>query len=281
MPALLLGLAAMCGCSSSGSEDAGAEIPSGASSLALVRLERLAESEAEPPAMVANAKVARYSGVDTGSVLKLLGADLRDGESCTVASRLGDFSMAPDARVELLSVGEISLRAGERAHTLSPRLFPDLASTASGWFYGAKAELPLGRLESEDYVLSAQGEHGVGRFEVSLTAPNEVAGMELSGASLERAAVLGRGGDAELTWDPDDLRDRLELEVYAGGSVLSCSLQDDGQFVIPHTKLASLEPDAHASMVVRRVRVTETEMQGISTAYVRFATTRTFPLRVD
>ena len=285
--ALLFVCAVAAGCTSSGSEDAGAELGTGASSssgagsLALVRLERLAPDETEPPRVVANARVARYTGVDASAVLKLLGADVRDGESCTLASRLDDFAMAPEARVELLSVGEIGLRMGELSHTLSPRLFPDLTPTASGWFYGTKAELPLPRSEGDEYVLSAQGEQGVGRFELSVAAPGEVSQVELGGTAVERDAVLARRGDVELTWEPEDMRDRLELEVVAAGAVLSCSVRDDGQFTLGQGKLASLEPDAHASLVLRRVRVVSTEMQGIDSAYVRLATTRTLPIRVE
>jgi hypothetical protein len=303
--ALLLSCAATFGCSSSGGEDAGAELGAGSGSLALMRLERfsqpLSDDPAAPPAagprIVANAKVARYSGLDGSSVLKLLGVDVRDGDSCTVTGRLDDFPMAPEARVELLSVGNISLRVGERAHTFSPQLFPDLATTASGWFYAGHVDLPSslarggsaqaelkadgGPDRGDEYVLTAQGAQGVGRFELAVAAPNEVLGLEVSGQSLEQDAALNRASDAALTWEPEDMRDRLELEIFAGGSVLSCSVRDDGQFLLPHAKLALLEADPQASLVLRRVRVLNTQMDGIENAYVRIASTRTLQLKVD
>ncbi|HEX5656681.1 MAG TPA: hypothetical protein VFX59_05770, partial [Polyangiales bacterium] len=139
--ALLLACAALVGCTSSGSEDAGAEGP-GAASLAMLRLERFQqEDEGAPGRLVASAKIARFTGLDSSSVLKLLGVEPREGEGCTVSSRLDGFPLAPEARLELLSIGEIALRAGERVQALAPRLFPDLASTASGWFYASGAEL--------------------------------------------------------------------------------------------------------------------------------------------
>ena len=350
--ALLLSCAGMLGCSSSGGEDAGAELGAGSGSLALVRLERFSPPAnlgsggatprgatppgttppgtpppgttpdvpaapasgspvAEPPAssarVVANAKVARFSGLDSSSVLKLLGVDVRDGDSCTVTGRLDDFPMAPEAHVELLSVGDLSLRVGDRAHTFSPQLFPDLATTASGWFYAghfdldatrtseanlrSRAEEPRastvepradGGLErGDEYVLTAQGAQGVGRFELAVAAPNEVLGLEASGISLEQDGALNRASDAALTWEPEDIRDRLELELFAGGSVLSCSLRDDGQFLLPHAKLALLEADQQASLVLRRVRVLNAQMDGIENAYVRIASTRTLSLKVE
>jgi hypothetical protein len=294
--ALLFVCAGTIGCTSRGTEDAGADLGAssaslrtGSGSLAFVRLERTSSlprgtarldghADEGSPRLVANAKVARYSGIDGSAVLKLLGADVRDNESCSLISRLDDFSLAPEARVELLSVGDIALRVGELSQTLSPRLFPDLATTASGWFYAGNADLPLGGPELEEYVLSAQGEHGVGRFETSIAAPGEVQALELAGLSLEREGVLVRAVDAELSWEPEDLRNRVEIEVHAGGSVLSCVARDDGRFVLPQSKLASLEADTDASLVVRRVTVIAADMQGIESAYVRVAATRTLPL---
>ena len=117
--ALLLVCAGAAGCTTSGSEDAGAELAAASEmprsgTLALVRLERFPSTDAAPARVVTNAKVARYSGLDGSSVLKLLAVDVRDGESCTVSGRLDDFPLAAEARVALLSIGDISLRVGEQ-----------------------------------------------------------------------------------------------------------------------------------------------------------------------
>jgi hypothetical protein len=306
--ALLVACAAVIGCTSSGNEDAGAELGAGTGSVALFRLERFPSSyasgstSADPqgatPRVVANAKIARFTGMDGSSVSKLLGVEVREGEGCTVSGRLDGFSFHPEARVELLSVGDISLRLGDRAQTLSPRLFPDLASTASGWFYAGHAELAPaesgvdrersdGGLEREsEYTLSAPGEQGIGRFELAIAAPGPVLGLELAGNELSldqqaEGATLKRDADASLSWEPEDLRDQIEIELYAGGSVLSCTARDDGQFSVPQAKLALLEADPQASIVVRRVRVVPVELQGIESADVRFATTLNGALRVQ
>ncbi len=237
-------------------------------------------TDSAPARLVAGAKVARYSGLDGSSVLKLLGADMRDGEGCSSTGRLDGLAIAPEARVELLSVGPLALRVGDVTHALSPQLFPDLATTASGWFYAGDTELPA-RAEGDEYALAARGERGVGRFELAVGAPGEVQGLELGGVKIDGAASLTRARDVNLTWEPEDLNDRVEIEIYAGGEVLSCSARDDGQFVLPHAKLASLEQDAQAQLILRRVRVISTEMQGIETAYVRIATSRTLPVHVE
>jgi hypothetical protein len=276
--ALLFACAAIVGCTSSGNEDAGAEGP-GAASLAMLRLERFQQDDA-PGRLVANAKIARFTGLDGSSVLKLLGVEPREGEGCTVSSRLDGFPLAPEARLELLSIGEISLRTGERVQTLSPRLFPDLASTASGWFYASGAELAAvdGGVEPDDYALSASGEQGIGHFEISLSAPDAVDALQFDG---KPPTALARDADVQVSWAPEDMRDQLELEIYAGSTVLSCTARDDGQLTLPVGTLTLLEADPQASIVVRRVLAVSTEMQGIENALVRFATTRTATLTVQ
>lgn len=274
------------GCTTSGSDDAGAELgassaslgagagtPGGGGTLALLRVERTASNNGAVPRVVTNAKVARYAGFDASSVLKLLGADTREGDSCTTAARLDDIPIAADARLEFLSIGPITLRAGTLTQTLAPRLFPDLATTASGWFYVAETELTAGAGD-EQITLSSVGREGIGRFELRVSTPSELLGAELAGSSLDGELALLRSQDAELTWEPEDVRDRVELELYAGGSVLSCSVRDSGRFVLSASKLAGLEADAKASLVVRRVHVVESGMQGVETAYVRAATSR-------
>ncbi len=278
--ALLFACAGLVACTSSGPEDAGAEGPA-AASLAMLRLERFQQEEGDAPGrLVANAKVARFTGLDGSSVLKLLGVELREGEGCTVGSRLDAFPLAPGAHLELLSIGDISLRAGERVQKLVPRLFPDLASTASGWFYASGAELaPVdGGVERDEYALSASGEQGIGHFELSMSAPGAVENLKLDGKA---PGTLARDADVQLSWDPEDMRDQVEVEIYAGGSVLSCAANDDGQFTLPAAKLALLEADSQASIVVRRVVAVSTDMQGIESALVRFATTKTTTLAVQ
>jgi hypothetical protein len=88
--------------------------------------------------------------------------------------------------------------------------------------------------------------------------------------------LVARDHDLTLTWESEDPRDRVELELYSGGSVLSCAARDDGYFSVPAATLAGLELSDTATLVARRVRVVPVEMQGIEAGYARIATTRTF-----
>ncbi len=276
----LLPCALSVACTDSRAEDAGVTLESRVGSIALLHLERFAETEDPQPRLVAAAKVARYRAMQPDALLRLLGADARELDSCSATAGLGELDLGPEAQVELLSVGDIALRGGTTAATFAPRLFPALATTASGWFYAGEAEVALPRAELEEYVLSAPGESGVGAFEVTLGAPSAVLGLGLSGVSFEQPAVLGRVGPMELTWEAEDVGDRVELEIYAGSSSLLCTARDDGHFALSDAQLRVLDADDNATLVVRRVRVVSVDMVGIASAYARVATTRALPLQL-
>jgi hypothetical protein len=268
-------------CTSAGSEDAGAE--SGPSSLALLSVERSGDGPGEPSRLTAAAKVARFRGIDADGLLKLLGADARELESCGAAGSLGGLeegAMSPNAQVDLLSVGALQVRVGSTSHALAPRLFPALATTAAGFFYAGSTELADASSGSEDFALSAHGEAGLGRFDVAGVTPSELRGLSLGGVAVDSGAVLTAQAGAELTWEPESGSDRIEIEIFSAGSSLSCAVRDDGQFRISPAQLALLEADDSASLVARRVRIVPIEMAGVESAYVRVAATRSLSLQV-
>jgi hypothetical protein len=271
----------LCGCTTTDSEDAGQELAASShGSLALISIERSADPGAELPRLSAGAKVARFRGIDGEGLLKLLGAEPRDLETCSSGAALDDRSVSASAQVDLLSVGPISLRFGEGSHQLPPRLFPQLATTAAGWFYAGALELPTPPADSEEFALSAPGAGGLGRFELSGAAPAEVHALSAAGTALEGGAALPRDADAELSWEAEGQGDRIEIEIFAGSGTLSCAARDDGHFSLPRARLKALEADDNATLIVRRVRVLPMEMAGIDTAYARVVTTRTLHLQI-
>jgi hypothetical protein len=265
-------------CTSAGSEDAGAESSSG--SLALLAVERSGDGSGEPTRLTALAKVARYRGIDADGLLRLLGADARELETCGAGSGLDDSVIHANAHVDLLSVGDIELRVGNTRQAFAPRLFPALAATAAGWFYAGSAELADASSGAEDFAMSARGEAGLGRFEVAGSTPSEVRGLALGGVPIDAETVLTHVAGAELTWEPEAGSDRIEIEIFAGGSSLSCALRDDGQFRLTAAQLEALEADDSASLIARRVRIAPIEMQGVESAYARIAATRSLSLHV-
>jgi hypothetical protein len=272
---------ALAACNLSATEDAGTEFDVRSGSLGLLSVERFVDVDSQSlPRLVAGAKVARYRGLQGDALLGLLGALPRELETCRVEAGLNSLALEPEAHVELLSVGDISVRLGESVTTLSPRLFPPLASTAAGLFYAGDAEIVAPRAENDEYVLSAPGEAGMGSFEMVAGAPSELSGLSAEGLRIEGRLAITREHAVTLTWEPEDPRDRIEIELYAGGSVLSCAGRDDGHFVVSSEALAAIDADDDASMVVRRVRVLPLDISGIDSAYARIATTTTHVAQV-
>lgn len=278
---LFLASCTLFGCTTTDSEDAGQELAAGSQgSLALLSIERSADPGSELPRVSAGAKVARFRGIDGEGLLKLLGAEPRDLETCSSGAGLDDRSVSAAAQVDLLSVGPIALRFGEGQHHLPPRLFPQLATTAAGWFYAGALELPAPSADNEEFALSAPGVNGLGKFELSGASPAEVHGLSSAGSMLESGSSLPRDTDAELTWEAEGQGDRIEIEIFAGSGTLSCAARDDGHFSLPRTRLKALEADDNATLIVRRVRVLPMEMAGIDSAYARVATARTLSLQI-
>jgi hypothetical protein len=279
-PALLWAFCVLpLGCTSAGSEDAGAD--PALSSLALFSLERSVDGDAEGARLAANAKVARFRGIDGDGLLKVLGAEPRELESCGTVAALDEGVLSPLAQVDLLSVGAIELSLADYHHSLAPRLFPALA-TAAGWFYAGAAELPAQLAGTEEpFVLSAAGQAGLGKFELHGATPKEVLGLALGGAPVQAGSVLSRAQSLEFTWEPSSSADRIEFEIFAAGSTLSCAARDDGHFRISSAQLKLLEADESAALIVKRVRTVPVEMTGVESAYARLAVTRSVSLRVE
>jgi len=268
------------GCTSTGSEDAGAD--PALSSLAVIGLERSVDGDAEGARLSASAKVARFRGIDGDGLLKVLGAEPRELETCGSSAGLEGGALGPQAQVDLLSVGAIEVGLADQHHSLAPRLFPALATTAAGWFYAGAAELPGPASTGDDpFVLSAAGQAGLGKFELRGSTPRDVHGLTSGGVPVQGGSLLSRGDNLEFTWEPASNSDRIEIEIFAGGGTLSCAARDDGHFLISRAQLRVLEADESAALIVRRVRTVPVDMAGVESAYARLAVTRSVSLRVE
>jgi hypothetical protein len=275
---LLASIALHTGCSSVGTDDAGVVAPSGVGSLALVRVERQAEALESPARITSSVKVARYRGLDGERLLRLLGAEGRELDACAAIGGLDEAPLPSSAQVELLSVGGIALRLGNREAQLSPRLFPALATTAGGFFYADAFDGEAG--DGPDVAVSAAGREGVGRFDLSLTMPEQVSGLELDTHAQGGPFALTRNRALELAWEPGAQGGYLELELYAGGSMLNCTLRDDGHFSLPRERLEAMDADENAVLVLRRVHVAPVAVQGVESAYAHLSSARTIAVQL-
>jgi hypothetical protein len=232
---------------------------------------------------VLNAVFARYAGLEGEEALELLGLG-RSGPAwgeCALRGSPPVLRPGVDAAVELLDVGRLEVRvAGSRAE-LRARTFPELGTLVAGAFYAEDAQLAETRADVDEYHLLASGTAAIERFEAVLVGPPAPAEVTVDGQPLvERPAVVRTGG-LELLWDAGDPRDRIEVQLVAGGLVLECVARDHGHLAVDADAVAQLDADDDARLTLRRVRAQPFDAPGLDVAWADVTATATFPLRLE
>jgi hypothetical protein len=195
--------------------------------------------------------------------------------------------------IELVDVGDVTLRASEAKIPLAVRAFPDVGDLVSGMFYtsrDAATDLPAGA----SYTIEGTGSGQVERFSIDTEAPRALEDVRLGSVSLLEGSepqILDDGAPLSIRWlgatsanagDPPALRDGalqvpgdlvvVEVSGQNGASV-RCSFRDEGQGVLPGwvLKSSTLGPlPATATISVHRVRGRAFSAPGIDTGEVRF-----------
>ncbi len=274
---------ALAGCTAAGgADDAGAAaVAARAGSFGVVRIER--ETEAEPelstPRAVLSAAFARYRDVDGRAVLGLLGGRAAEVETCRVSGADEGAFASPDAEVELLDLGDVEVRVAGTRTRMPSRTFPDLAGMVGGVFYGEDATLGAARADVDEYVVAAAGRELPG-FEVVAVAPPGFAELEIDRVPAGERAVVDRSLGIELEWDAGDPRDRVEIDLIAGGQVIECVARDDGAFRVDASMLGWLGADEDGRALVRRVRTQPFDASGLDVAWVAVAASHSFAIDV-
>ena len=279
-------------CTASGEVEEDGTLAAGAGSLAMVRLERPESSDplwAGLRAEVGGAFV-RYRGIDGRSALALVGGPAVEvGECRVITEDLARVYAEPTADIELVDVGEIQVELADASARAFPRTFPDLAGVVRGAFYAEEATLGPAYAEQDEYVFRAAGVDGSLGFSAAIVAPAGFAELWIDGAPARnsgdgRAEVEGwelvRGADVDVRWDAGDPRDRVEIDIVAGGAELQCAARDDGTFLIPGERSVSLPDDPQARFVVRRTRREALSAAGFEAAWASVASTRTMRVPV-
>jgi hypothetical protein len=279
--AMLAGL----GCTA-GPEGSGAAMGPAAGSFGVLQIERSALDdmpELSGRRAVLNAVFARYRGMTGEDALELLGV-ARPGpdlDDCAIVGSPPVLWPGADAAVELMDVGALEVTvAGSRAE-LRARTFPELGTLVAGAFYAEHAELAQARADQDEYRVAARGSLRSAPFEVVLVAPPGPAEVVVDSLSDVEVPVARRDRDLELLWDAGDPRDRLDVQLLAGGQVLECAVRDDGFARLPADLLGQLEADDDARLVLRRVRVQGFDAPGLDVAWADLTATRTIPLVVQ
>ncbi len=294
---IFLAAATAAGCSAPVTDDvADLADASGAMTEGVVLVERTIAADGAMQTSV-SAKFMRLSTpVDPDLAERLVGTklDLPAAGSCRpIASGAVDQARvtagsapAPSARaalgtIELIDVGDVSLRAGASAMPLAVRAFPDVGDLVSGMFYTSQdvtSDLPAGAL----YTLEGSGSGLVDHFSIDADAPPALEDVRIGDVALEDGTALDEGAPVTVRWRapidgrgaPQVAGDLVLVDVSAAsGASIRCSFRDEGRAVLPGwiLRAGTLGPlPATATLAVHRVRQRAFASPGIDAGEVRF-----------
>jgi hypothetical protein len=155
------------------------------------------------------------------------------------------------ADIELVDVGVIDVRAGDRSLALEPQSFPGLMSLMQGAIYGTTDGEGTAWEGGADWTFGAKGGSGVGSFEVSTEAPDELVVLRIgSDDPTVSTPVVERALDLPVRWEAGQHDDTIRIEIVwtqLGTEMhLRCAAVDDGAFAV---SAALLRPIADPSLI--------------------------------
>lgn len=211
--------------------------------------------------------------------------DLPVPGGCMLVSPLAnddaDPALSALGMIELLDVGDLTMRTGDTEMPLAARAFPDVGGLVSGVFYtsrDAASDLPA----PARYILEGSGSTTVDRFSIEIDAPAVPEDVRVDDAPLADGVVLEESTGAVVRWRSDDaLRatrrgegDLVYVDITAAtGTAIRCAFSDEGRGEIPGSVLrgGSLGAlPAAATLAVHRVRLGTFLGPGIDVGEVRF-----------
>lgn len=238
---------------------------SGSTTQAIVLVDRVAADGATQTNV--SAKFMRLSGAaDPEAAERIVGSrlDLPPIGECVVLSDEDSGSdIASLGSIELLDVGDVTLRAGGSPLALAPRAFPDVGALVSGVVYtsrDAQTELPA----PATYVIETTGSQALDAFALEAEAPSAPEDVRLAGEELDPAhpAVIPEGNGLSVRWraapTPHDELIYVDVASPTNGAAVRCAFNDTGDATIPASLLRSdtFGPlPASASVGVHRVRL--------------------------
>ncbi len=236
-----------------------------------------------------SAKFMRLSTpVDPDLAERLVGSKLDWPVSADPAHPIPDYGVCravgaaqPDTHppalgtIELIDVGDVTLRAGSSVMPLAPRAFPDVGDLVSGMFYTSPdtaSDLPV----ASTYTLEGTGAGIIDCFTVDADAPPTLEDVRIGDAALVDGVPLDEGAPLTLRWNAgqNGARDLVLIDVgAASGASVRCAFPDEGKALLPAWVLrgATLGAlPATATVAVHRVRERSFVAPGIDAGEVRF-----------
>lgn len=178
--------------------------------------------------------------------------------------------------IELIDVGDVSLRAGSSAMSLAVRAFPDVGELVSGMFYTSPdttRALPAGTL----YTLEGTGSGAIDRFTIEADAPPAPEQVRVAGTPLTESISLDPDAPATVEWTAGVATPRKDLVLVdlsvPSGAAIRCAFNDEGSATLPSWVLKSKELGplpATATLAVHRIRQRSFTGPGLDTGEMRF-----------
>lgn len=294
-------LATLSGCAAGAPDGAGRDAAEGATSAAVVVIERTVSADET----VRGSIVARFLRMRNGAVdddaLRMVGATLDLPAEGTCAPQLGgsdpgatiaSSEPAIPRAVELLDVGAVAIESGEARTELEARSLPDIVDLVSGVVYATRSTEPFDARTLPghgSYQLSMGGsaELDLPPFSMSATASGEPDGLHVDGKDVRAndGIVFTIGANVDVRWDvaddraPDDL---VYIDIAPSGATsptgatIRCQFADRGSATLPATAFDSGTVSA-GTLIVHRVHREMFHVGGIDSGVLRFDFARAIP----
>jgi hypothetical protein len=251
---------------------------SGAMTEGVVVVERMVGGDGAAQTSV-SAKFMRLSApVDPELAERVVGTklDLPAPGTCRLSTPATVRTRGARGSIELMNVGDLSVRGGTARMPLAVRAFPDVGDLVSGMFYTSEdtaSDLPAGAT----YTLEGTGAGLVDRFAVEVEAPASLEDVRINGGALVDGLIVDEGSPVSVRWRASEgLRTRTSGDVVLvdvstdSGASVRCAFQDDGHGVLPAWVVGSGAAVGSATLTVHRLRQRAFASPGVDTGEVRF-----------
>ncbi len=199
----------------------------------------------------------------------------------------GERSASTKHAVELLDVGDLTVKFDNEKRTIPTRTFPDLLKIAVGVIYSANELQGVSFRPSTKYDIRTTGSDDVEVFRVQLDSPADLGTIRVDGLAYdEETPIIIKGKDVLLTWEGDGYGDEVIASI--GWTIMgspweiTCRMKDDGEFLIPSSITKFLPDSLTASdenIFVRRYRQVAFRSAGLSNGSFQFVVSSDFPIK--
>ena len=177
----------------------------------------------------------------------------------------------PTEHMQLLDVGNVSLRSGDRARPLGISMVPSVFSAIRGVRYDVEIDNAREWLAAGTLWITATGGDGITAFRAPVVVPRPVRFTRVGGQPVRGGQVVlpPQSQGLRLRWGSVDGTASLAVIVGAesgkGLDWVRCSLRDDGAFLVPAEVLKGLpQRSARRPWLISLVRQTTAPIPGFS-----------------